>query len=268
MTSDSVSASDSGGSTTVPVPPHAGRRSSSSGRAVQSTSSGVSVVHSSNCSMKSSSATSAQCRSSKTSTSGARPASSSMNRLHAANASTCRSPPSSWWVSSPTRGRSSRSIQSATAGSSAGLTTARRSLALAVSASSEWRIPASAFTISASAQKVTPSPYGSERPLRYAICSGSASRRARNSATSRLLPIPGSPTRVTRRGVRVCRTEPSADQSSPSCACRPTSGKPASGSSAPGDLASSAIHTPTGSRFPFRVTASASLYRIARLVAR
>ena len=65
-------------------------------------------------------------------------------------------------------------------------------------APSDSRIPACALTISRSAQKVTPSPYGSERPWRQKTspCSP-VSIVWKSSKTSRLLPIPGTPTSVT-----------------------------------------------------------------------
>ena len=44
--------------------------------------------------------------------------------------------------------------------------TAVRSFSSAASEASDSRMPAWAFTISPSAQKLTPSPYGSERPCR------------------------------------------------------------------------------------------------------
>ena len=71
------------------------------------------------------------------------------------------------------------------------------SLDAATSWSSDSRIPASAFTISPNAQNVIPSPYGRQRPWRQVIRSGRSSSDVRSSATSRLFPIPGSPTIVT-----------------------------------------------------------------------
>ena len=81
--------------------------------------------------------------------------------------------------------------------------TARRELRRrATSAESDSRIPACALTISPSAQKATPSPYGSDRPWRQVISSASASTTRQSSCTSRLLPIPGTPTSVTSCGSR------------------------------------------------------------------
>ena len=51
----------------------------------------------------------------------------------------------------------------------------RPSFASVSATSSVSRMPACAFTISTSAQKLTPSPYGSERPCRQEMSSGSAS---------------------------------------------------------------------------------------------
>ena len=56
------------------------------------------------------------------------------------------------------------------------------------------RIPAWALTISPSAQNVTPSPYGRQRPRRQVTSPGSSSSARWSSQTSRLLPIPGTPT--------------------------------------------------------------------------
>src|SRR6478735_3432802 len=47
-------------------------------------------------------------------------------------------------------------------------------------------MPACAFTISASAQKVIPSPYGRQRPCRQVTSAGSSSMYAKSSATTRL----------------------------------------------------------------------------------
>ena len=64
-------------------------------------------------------------------------------------------------------------------------------------------MPACALTISPSAQKVTPSPYGSERPCRQKTSPNSpVSIVWKSSKTSRLLPIPGTPTSVTSCGSR------------------------------------------------------------------
>src|SRR5439155_835182 len=86
-----VSSSDRGASATVAAftlpPPHAGRRSSNSSRAVQRISIGTSRTQSARCSMKSSTPSSAQWMSSNISTSGCCSASASKKRRHAAYAS-------------------------------------------------------------------------------------------------------------------------------------------------------------------------------------
>ena len=90
-----ICVSESGESDTVALfalpPPQPGRRPSSSGRAVQTTSSGTPVAQSARWSTKSSSPSSAQCRSSNTSTVGRCSPSASKNRRQAANASLRRS---------------------------------------------------------------------------------------------------------------------------------------------------------------------------------
>ena len=157
-----VSSSDSGGSDSVEAlrlpPPHAGRRSSSSGRAVQTTSSGTLPAQSTRWSTKSSRLSSAQCRSSKTSTSGslARPAprrtppggEARAGRLELAGEADQRS------QVRPTRRSASTSRRPR-----------RRASPSASSAASVSRMPHWALTISPSAQKVTPSPYGEAATL-------------------------------------------------------------------------------------------------------
>ena len=61
-----------------------------------------------------------------------------------------------------------------------------------------------------SAQNAIPSPYGSDRPCRHVISSRSASTIRKSSRTSRLLPIPGTPTSVTSCGLRSFRARASA----------------------------------------------------------
>ena len=63
------------------------------------------------------------------------------------------------------------------------------------------RIPAEERTISDRAQKVTPEPKGRQRPWRQVTTSGRSSRRRANSASRRLLPMPGSPTTRAQRGL-------------------------------------------------------------------
>ena len=98
--------SRSGGSVIVSepviVPAQLGSRSISSGRAVQSSSSGTSRAEAPSSSTKRSIVSSAQCRSSKTSTVGRRAASATRNRRHADSASSARR---AWSPGRPTSGR-------------------------------------------------------------------------------------------------------------------------------------------------------------------
>ena len=131
-------------------------------------------------------------------------------------------------------------------------------------------MPAWALTISASAQKLTPSPYGSERPCRHEIRSGSASTIRESSYRSRDLPIPGTPTRVTSCGESSSRTRCSASRTMSSSRARPTSSVLAScGTSTPKCAsASNASQTGTGAFFPLASTGAASRYAITPRVAR
>ena len=92
-----------------------------------------------------------------------------------------------------------------------------------VGASRVSRMPACALTISPSAQKLTPSPYGSERPWRQVTSSGPASDVLSSSQTSRLLPMPGTPTSVTSCGSRSRRARERIDAGASSSRSRPTS---------------------------------------------
>ena len=95
--------------------PNVGFRSYSSGRVVQRRRSGTSCAHPARCSRKERSASSAQCRSSKTSTVSRSSAHDSSTRRHAANVSSCEagSPPA------PTSG-SRRALSQAKSGSRPG----------------------------------------------------------------------------------------------------------------------------------------------------
>src|SRR6266540_3298331 len=227
-----VSASESGPSSTVSAPvPRAQpeRRSSSLGRAVATTSSLAWPVPAgpawpARLSTKSSSSSSAQCRSSRTSTSGRRLASPKRKRRHAARRS-WRSALAGSSLPVPTSGRRWRVTQvTASASSARAWRTAWVSLRSTRSAGSLSRMPASVLTISASAQNAIASPYGRERPTRQATSSSSASTARPSSATRRLLPIPGGPTRVTSWGVRALRARSNAACSVTSSCSRPTSG--------------------------------------------
>ncbi len=138
-------------------PPQPGRFSSSSGRAVATTSRGTSVTQSTSSSTKSSRLSSAQWRSSNTTTSGRRSARPSRKRRHAENASLRRFPPSS--VSSARPARASRCDSTHAAPSSGSASAAaRRSFSTTSVGVSCSAIPACALTISASAHSVTQSP--------------------------------------------------------------------------------------------------------------
>ena len=69
--------------------------------------------------------------------------------------------------------------------------------------------PASARTISATGQYVMPSPYGRHRPTTVVASSATSPSSAR---TSRDLPIPGAPIRVTSRGSRSAATASKASR--------------------------------------------------------
>ena len=243
-------------------PPQAARRSKSSGRAVQRSRSGTCPLQSRRCSRKSNRASSAQCRSSTTSTHGRRAAISSRNRRHAVNDSSRLAVTPS--LSAPTSGasRASNHVASSTSGNISA--TVAASLPRAAAASSDSRIPASAFTISPSAQNVMPSPYGRQRPWRQVTRSGRSSSTARSSVARRLFPIPGSPTTVTSctDDSRSARRNVST-RSVRSCS-RPTNGVCVAASGCPTRLrASSARQARIGSAFPFASTLSCSPYAIA-----
>ena len=232
-------------------PPQPGRRVSSSGRAVPTTSSGTPDDHSTRWSTKSSRWSSAQCKSSKTRTSGRSSARPSKKRRQAVNASSRASPEGSAPPASPTSGLRCDSIQ--------GSETASESLRAASASSSPSRIPACALTISPSAQKVTPSPYGRQRPCRQEIRSGWRSIAPYSSRTSRLFPIPGTPTSVTSCGERSPSVRASASSSSATSRVRPTSAAPWTRSTPTRARACTTSHACTGSALPFATTGSASL---------
>ena len=176
-------------------PPHPGCASYSSGRAVQTTRSGTPEAHSTRCSMKSSIAASAQCRSSKTRIVVRCMASASRKRRHAVNASV-RSTVESSSIAAPTSGARRARTQSRSVASWIRSPSAAASLSPACAGVSVSRIPACAFTSSPRAQNVMPSPYGRHRPWRHCTISASSSTKSLNSLSSRLLPTPGSPMTV------------------------------------------------------------------------
>ena len=135
-------------------PPQPGRRSRSSGRAVQTSSIGTPETQSARWSMKSSSPASAQWRSSKTRTIGRCSASPSRNARQAVNDSSRRRRRRVGDADERTQSRAA--IQSASSSRRPRGRLRRASVSRPQSSSS--MMPACAFTISASAQKLTPSP--------------------------------------------------------------------------------------------------------------
>src|SRR4029077_5125614 len=183
-----VSSSLSGASESVVAlrapPAHDARRSYSSGRAVQTTSSGTPLTQSTRYAMKSRSWSSAQCTSSNTSASGYYSAIASKNRRQAVKASLWPSPPP--WVSlvKPARARRCPSTQPQSDASVITDETALCSFASTCSAGSVSRMPDCALTISVSAQWVTPAPYGNDRPWRQTTSSSGSSLTRRNSSAT------------------------------------------------------------------------------------
>ena len=147
-------------------PPQPGRRSSSSGRAVQTTRIGTSVAQSTRWSMKSRRPSSAQWMSSKTSTRGRglgqRLEEAAPRRERLARGGRRRPPPG---LPGRRAGRDARPPIAPRPRRARRVVTAVPSLAAASSAESDSRMPACAFTISPSAQKLTPSPYGQRAAL-------------------------------------------------------------------------------------------------------
>ena len=127
-------------------------------------------------------------------------------------------------------------------------------------------MPASAFTISPSAQNVIPSPYGRQRPWRQRTRSGRRSISSRNSQTSRLFPTPGSATTVTSCVDGSRRARANVSLSSASSESRPTKSVSARSSvSTPKRLrAVVARQTGIGSCLPFAATGSSGSKPIAR----
>ena len=147
--------------------------------------------------------------------------------------------------------------------------TTASSFAAAVAGESDSRIPACAFTISPSAQKVIPSPYGRQRPWCQVTGPARLSTCERSSATIRLLPMPASPMTVTSRtGV----SAPVASNSRLSSASS-SSAADVAGGLRPGQVHAGAGLVPmaskirTGSALPFRLTGSSSRYSMAPRVA-
>ena len=165
--------------------------------------------------MNASMPSSAQCRSSTTTTAGPSDARPSRKPRQTAKFSS-RAASS---ASRPSSGRRRARVRSRS--SPSGRTVSSRASARATPSLS--RMPAEDRTISESAQKVTPEPNGRQRPWRQTTSSGSSSSRRANSASSRLLPMPGSPTMRPRRdGLRSGAASASSPSSSASSSSRPT----------------------------------------------
>ena len=201
-----VKVSDRGGSEIVSalgVPPaQSGLRSRSSGRVVASTRRGTPRTRSRSSSTKSSRAASAQWRSSKTSTRGRLSASASRNCRQAVNVARRRSDAVASSPPRPTSRPRCIAIRCASAGSSRTRRTAAANFRSTFAGGSLAKIPASPLTISPSAQKPTPSPYGSERPWRQVTRSSLRATASCSCETSRDLPMPGTPRIVTSCGDR------------------------------------------------------------------
>ncbi len=195
-----------------------GRRWSSSGRAMHSSSTGAPAETSAVDSTSSRNVSSPHCRSSKQTTIGA-----------------C----------------SSRSFRNAQAISSAlvGRSLSRSSDRNAPAASSSEGRARSCFTTSTTGQYVMPSPYGRQRPR-----TTRASMRSSASATRRDLPTPASPITVTSSQREAVSVRSHVSRSACSSCPRPTNGQACERSGAPRTVSSRKAGT--GSDFPFNVSGS------------
>ncbi len=166
-------------------------------------------MRSARCPTRSSSGSSAQCRSSNPRTTGCASARLTAHSCAAQAISCPRRVPDT-----VSRTPAARPRRSATAS----LEHASRSFSNASSGESSGEIPAAAWTISASGRYARPSPNGSERPVRTVV----RSRPAKNSRASLLLPIPGSPKIVTSCARRSRTARAYAFSRSSSSSSRPT----------------------------------------------
>ena len=160
-----------------------GRRSSSSGRAVQTSRSGTPRVHAPRYSMRSSSVSSAQCTSSTTAMTGRRRASASKSLRMAQNVS-------STGMGGPGR-PSAGPIRSRISAAPASASSSAATSPLAMSCDALSARPAAWRTASAIGAKVMPSPYGRQWPVR--ICASRWTCSA-SSPISRVLPVPAGAT--------------------------------------------------------------------------
>ncbi len=178
---------------------------------------GASLASATTCSTRSSRAGWAQWRSSITTTSGSRSASTSRNRRTAQTASSevtgsGRSP-----ISLPSRSATRSPSRPGLPGPEQLLT----SLASAWSGESAVLISAARRTISATGQKLLPSASGEHWPYSTVAASSRASTAA---ATSRDLPTPAGPSTVSRWQVEVLTARWNTQSNSCSSASRPTRG--------------------------------------------
>ena len=176
------SSSESGSSRIVAAlnlpPPHAGRRSSSSGRAMQSTRIGASRDQSAMCSIRSRNVGSPQWMSSNTTTSGRVSRDGLEEASHRPEAPPRRRP--SWSLtpkSCASVGAADRAARRRRA--------PRRSSARPRPERRSPRGPAASFTTSPTGQKVMPSPYGRHRPRRTVARPAPRRGTPRRAATCR-----------------------------------------------------------------------------------
>ena len=196
--SDRLAAGESAVSTSSVAP--AGRAAGSSARATQTSSTGTAPSAASTAVRRSSSAGSARCASSTTSTSG-RSRASAPSRWP--NAQT-RLPPAS---------SSARPTAAATRRAAAG------GIARSAASSSHVRSPRACTTASRSGHSDTPWPRAGQWPVSTVPVTPAS------SATSRDLPIPGSPSTVRISGAPRLATRANVARSSASSRSRPTSGR-------------------------------------------
>ena len=199
--------------------PKPGCCSYSSGRAVQSTSSGTPSAQSARCSRKESRASSAQCRSSKTSTVGR----SRGQRLEEAPPRGERLLLRGGLRQRPRRAEPGAAFSQARSGSSGG--SARSSFASASSGESDSRMPALGLDDLPERPEGDPLAVGQAAalpPARRARARPRGRRRARRHR--RLLPTPGSPTIVTSWQERCCAERSKVPIRSGFSSSRPTSG--------------------------------------------
>ena len=221
----------------------------------------------------------AQCRSSRTS-------SSVPSRASAVNsAATARracSPPTAAPGAAGSRGsptsssfspRSARSRSAAPGGSgrpeASRRAVVRCSRARAVSTSSLSTMPQAVRTISVTAARSRPSPYGEVRPHSTRALGSSPANRV-SSWPRRVLPTPASPETRTTRGLARSDTSTRRPMSRPSSASRPTNGasSPRPSRLEPGGRSPSSSCATTGSRLPLSRSGGSARHEAIGIVAR